>query len=686
MKGLPFLLFAIVSTSMLRAEVISVEVMATTPFSAGKVFGKVGAYEVVRGRIHFAVDARTMENRSIVDLHLAATNSSGKVEFSSDFVVLRPVDAAHRRPSVLLEVLNRGTSEEERFFMSLVGDKLLDLPELTKARIEDGFVFEQGFTLAYLGWEVNPGIGTMKMVSPEVAVTGLVRAQIITDESDAKSTEQTFGFLGQPCPTQKVKPQSRLLVKSSFDDPGHDVPTDEWTFTSIPGKASGDKPSCGVRLLKGSFLANHLYEPIYPAGNTPVAGLSFAAFRDFASYLKHGTVSSPIQRSVSFPGTITPRVLGYGYSQSARYLRSFLGSGFNSDEAGRIVFDGMFIASAGAGGGSFNHRYALPGQAGNSVLSDLRPVDMFPFTDVEETDPITHARGSLLVRAQATHTVPRIITTFSSTEYWARYASLVTTSPDGKRDLPLHPNHRIYFLAGTSHAIGTFPPTKTTRRGAGKLEQYSNFANAGPVFRALLLDLDDWVSRGTEPPASVYPHLIDRTLVARSAVEFPRVPGFMFPAFMPKTWRVNYGSRFTSEGIIAEPPLVGPEYSVLVPQVDRDGIDLGGIRLPHAAVPVATFTGWNRELPSLPEFQYLAGLAGSFVPLARSAKEQTTTGDARRSLADRYRSREVYLDQVRQEAQSLVSRRLLLDRDVDEQVSLAIKRWDFVMTNPGKQP
>jgi hypothetical protein len=70
------------------------------------------------------------------------------------------------------------------------------------------------------------------------------------------------------------------------------------------------------------------------------------------------------------------------------------------------------IASAGAGGGSFNHRFAMPGQAGNSVLSILRPVDLPPFTD-----------DGLLVTSQATGTTPRIFYTLSSTEYWARAAS-----------------------------------------------------------------------------------------------------------------------------------------------------------------------------------------------------------------------------------------------------------------------
>ena len=114
------------------------------------------------------------------------------------------------------------------------------------------------------------------------------------------------------------------------------------------------------------------------------------------------------------------RVLGFGYSQSGRFLRELVRDGFNVDEHGRGVFDAMMISSAGAGGGSFNHRFAMPGQAGNSVLSILRPVDLPPFTD-----------DGLLASARTAGVVPKIFYTFSSTEYWARAGSLTHTTTDG---------------------------------------------------------------------------------------------------------------------------------------------------------------------------------------------------------------------------------------------------------------
>ena len=151
-------------------------------------------------------------------------------------------------------------------------------------------------------------------------------------------------------------------------------------------------------------------------------------------------------------------MIGFGYSQSGRFLREFVRDGFNADERGRAAFDGLLIASAGAGGGSFNHRFAMPGQAGNSVLSILRPVDVPPFTD-----------DGLLARARTAGVVPRIFYTFSSTEYWARAGSLTHTTEDGARDVPLADSSRLYFLAGTPHAGGPLPPIRET--GSRRLPQ-----------------------------------------------------------------------------------------------------------------------------------------------------------------------------------------------------------------------
>ena len=164
------------------------------------------------------------------------------------------------------------------------------------------------------------------------------------------------------------------------------------------------------------------------------------------------------------------------------------------------AFDALMISSAGAGGGSFNHRFAMPGVAGNSVLSVLRPVDLPPFTD-----------DGLLASAQAARVTPKIFYTFSSTEYWARAGSLTHTSDDGRRDVPLAPTSRLYFLAGTPHSSGG---CRWARSGLRGFSTSPTLPQQRWVTRALLLDLDAWTRNESEPPPSQYPSIAKGELVA----------------------------------------------------------------------------------------------------------------------------------------------------------------------------
>src|SRR5205085_685904 len=119
------------------------------------------------------------------------------------------------------------------------------------------------------------------------------------------------------------------------------------------------------------------------------------------------------------------------------------------------VFDGMIPHVAGAGRGSFNHRFAQPSRDAQPTSALFFPTDLFPFTDVEEQDPESGARGALLAQATASHTVPKIFLTNTSYEYWSRAAALIHTAANGKSDLVANPNVRIYFEAGLQHTNGT---------------------------------------------------------------------------------------------------------------------------------------------------------------------------------------------------------------------------------------
>jgi hypothetical protein len=663
-------LSASLTTASSFAAVTDIVVTAREPWSGGKEFGAAGSYQRIQGHITFAVDPRLAANRPIADLQLAPRDLDGRVQFSSDFVVLRPIDAAKARSTVFLEILNRGRSNAGRVFFAQERNQGFKVENLQEIRLRDAFLFEQGFTVAWIGWQFDLPKDVLRLNAPSGG-SGTFREAFLADADAANSGLHSLA--DSYCAADADQPAATLRVKRRFDDPGQMLPRAAWAFAHGTG-ANPIADPCAI-LLRGGFVRNRLYEAVYRAAPAPIAGLGLAAVRDFVSYLKFGGIPSPLREH---PET-QQHVLAYGYSQSARFLRQYLYQGFNADEAGRQGFDAMFIASAGAGRGSFNHRYALPGEAGNSVLSDLRPVDLFPFTDDPERDALTGARGGLLNEARKSGTVPKIFYTYSSSEYWARGGSLLYSSVDGRREFPLGPQSRLYFFAGTPHGHAPFPPDKLGAEPGGVEANWNNFAWANWGLRALLIDLDDWASRGQSPPDSVYPHM-GRELVARTAVRFPANTGLEFPAYLPPMWRMDFGRRFASDGLIShEPPRLGQPYTLLVPQVDADGNDLGGIRLPFLAVPLGTYTGWNYDLPKLADFHYLAGLIGSFQPFALSQAQRLASGDPRPSITERYADRRDYVQRIRAATAELIARRFVRPDDAPaiEQESAAY--WDGIV-------
>jgi hypothetical protein len=605
-----------------------------------------GTHERVIARVHYAVDPALPANQGIADLAFAPRNASGKVEFSGDLLLFLPKASASSstgaaRGTVFLEVVNRGR-DQSLGLMS--GASQRDLaPE--NWSLGDRFLLEQGFTVAFVGWQfdVPPGEG-LRLDVPVAAVSGVVRASAVTVGPSGPD-----GVIGLAyCATDASQPDAALTFRTTIDGPAQVAPRTSWQFAP---------DGCSVR-RQGGFEAG-LNEVIYRAIRSPVAGLGLAAVRDLASYFKHGGAGAALRDRPA----LMQRVVGFGYSQSARLLREFVRDGFNEDERGRAAFDGLMIASAGAGGGSFNHRFASPGQAGNSVLSIFRPVDLPPFTD-----------DGLLARATKASVVPRIFYTSSSTEYWARAVSLTHTTEGGTSDVPMARSSRHYFLAGTPHAAGPVQPLRQQTRHA------LNFAEQRWVLRALLIDLDQWVSAGIEPPPSRYPTIARGELVPREAVRFPTIAALPFADYMPGVWRLDYGPEYAATRVIAnEPPALGNPYVVLVPQVDADGNDVGGIRLPEVAVPLGTHTGWNVSTFPLRGLRYLAGLVGAFQPFARTPADREQAGDPRRSIEERYRGRQDYVDRVRRAASDLVRERFLLPTDVQGVVQRAERTWDTVV-------
>jgi hypothetical protein len=424
-------------------------------------------------------------------------------------------------------------------------------------------------------------------------------------------------------------------------------------------------------VMPAGFEAGKIYELVYTAQDPVVVGLGPTAIRDLISFLKYGGADvTALGDSKDF----IQRAYGFGISQSGRFLRTFLYYGFNRDEAGRRVFDGVLCHVSGAARGSFNFRFAQPSRDAHPFYNTFYPTDIFPFSDVEQTDPETGLTDGLLARAMRDRVVPKIFYSDTSYEYWGRSASLIHTTIDGQKDAVLPDTTRMYFLTGGQHGPAPFPPPKN------HTQNLSNPNDFRWAMRALLVAMDRWVSDGAEPPASLYPRIAQDTLVPLGAVQFPKIPGVRLPAHIQKAYRVDYGPEFRTRGIVSiEPPQVGNAFPMLLPQVDRDGNETSGLRMPEIQVPLATYTGWNLRAPDIGAPEEIYSMVGSFLPFARTKAERELRHDPRPSVEERYAGRVQYLAKIEAAARSLVSGGYLLEGDVAEIVEHSAMEWDYLV-------
>jgi alpha/beta hydrolase family protein len=645
-----------------QAGVTRIEIISRADLLNGKEFGLAGAYEKIVAKVHFAVDPNNPHNKVIVDLDKAQRNERGLVEFSADLFILRPKDLNRGNGAALFEIPNRGGKAMVRFFDHGRGGGDFT----TEAEVGDGFLMRRGFTLVWLGWQFDtPDTERVLRLYAPVAtdsgkpITGRVRSDFVFA---SKVFDVSLGHRGQKA-QPAIDPDSaecKLTVRDTILGERRVIPRGEWLFARfVDGQAVPDPTRI---YLKGGFEPGKIYEIVYRTQNPTVVGLGLAATRDLVSYFKYerNDVAS------------VKRALGFGISQSGRYLRHFVYQGFNADEKGRQVFDAVNPHVAGGGHGSFNHRFAEASRDASQFSTFFYPTDIFPFTDLEQSDPETGDKDGILTLAIKQKAAPKIFYTFSSYEYWGRAASLIHTGVDGKTDAPLPDNVRIYYFVGGQHGPGQFPPNKNQTQNLASPNDYSW------SMRALLVALDAWAKDGTAPPPSQYAKIADGALVSPQAINFPKIPGITFPRAIHEAWRVDYGPEFKTKGIIAnEPPRIGKPFPVMAPQVDHDGIDLGGIRMPEVAAPLATYTGWNPRDPRIGAPDQLVDFAGSYIPFPKTKAERERTGDPRPSIEERYTSRAHYLGLVSEAGLKLVKDGYLLAEDLPALVERAGRQWDY---------
>lgn len=661
----------------LRAEVVALEIQRREPYAAGKAFGDVGMYEKIAGVARFAVDPKHPRNRVIIDLDRACINDNGKVEFAADFYLLAPKDPAKGNGAIFYDVNNRGNKLALRFFNNAPGGNDLDKP----GSEGDGFLFRRGYAVLWCGWigELLPGEGRLLLQAPSIGdkakpLRGIVRHEMSTDApADSLPLARREGH-GSYVPTPDKLDDAVLTWRMRESDPRVAIPRGQWSLEirKIPEVKQGVPGTLPqVRLkLAGGFRPGYLYEFIAECEGPIVQGVGFAAVRDLVSFLRHdASEKNPLRNADGKP--VIQRAHGFGVSQSGRFLRNLLYLGFNTDEAGRIVFDGLMPHVAGGGLGFFNHRFAQPTRFAGQNEDHLYPVDYFPFTYGPATDPFMKRTDSILRPEASAKVSAKVMHTQSAAEYWHRSGSLVHTDPLGAKDADIPENIRIYAFGGTQHGPAGFPPAK------GIADNLTNPGDYRPMLRALLDALDRWVTEGKAPPPSMYPRIDKKTLVSwrQESSGFPALPGVRYPEVIQEPPALDYGSRFLKEGIITqEPPRVLGKYVVLVPRSDKDGNDLGTLLPPEVAVPRATYTGWNLRRRDAGAEATLANLLGSYIPFAKTKAERLATGDPRLSLEERYGDLEGYRKQFAEACQAMVRDGYLLEEDMRRFVAEAAKK------------
>jgi hypothetical protein len=643
--------------------VVALEVSRQELVLDGAPFGAAGAYEKLAGVIRFAVDPAHGSHRVIADLDRAPRNARGLVESWADFYLLRPVNGGTRR--LLLDIPNRGRKVAFGLFNSVARSN----DPTSREDFGNGFLMREGWTVAWVGWQpdVPRQDGMMALTVPRVAgLTGRVRCEFHPNLAAASLPLADRYHIPHPV-ARLDDPGAELTVREHGGAPAVPVDRRAWRFA----RAAGGEvvPDATHIWLAGGFQPGKIYDCLYEAQDPPVTGLGFTAVRDTASFLRFGSAAS----GNPCAGRLD-RSHVFGISQSGRFLRHLLHLDLVEDEEERLVFDGAIPHVAGARRGEFNLRFGQPS------LNALHAVgDLFPFTDLEQEDPLTGQRGALLGGLCARARPPKIFTINTAAEYWRGDASLVHTDVAGKGDVTAPANVRMYLFAGAQHTPGAIPPLAVDPNTGARGHHSFGVLDYSPLLRSALVNLDHWVGEGVEPPASAVPRIDQGSAVAAETLRaaFESIPGARFPDRIPRPVRLDFGAD-VDRGVAAMPPKIGAPYATFVSGVDADGNETAGLRSWELRVPLATLTGWNPRHPDQGAPGDLMSMMGSTLLFPRTAAERTRSGDPRPSIEERYPSRQDYLDRVRAAAEEMVRERYLLAEDVAPAVERARRLWDHV--------
>ena len=642
-----------------QARITQITILNRGTAFGGYSFPGVGQYEFITGFATGEVNPNSVQNSVITDINLAPLNRNGNVGYQHNFYILKPLNLSQGNHKMMYEPPNRGGKTYQTLNNTPTGTN--DPAALTDPNVlANSFLWTRGYTTVWTGWENNLG-----------PLSGLTATAILPVATNQGATINGPGYeyivtgaasftLAYPAASGKQGPPDAVLThRIHLDDQPQVVPPSGWAYT--------DATNTAIKLTTGNFVNNDIYEFSYIAKNPTVNGLGLAAIRDFNSFLRYASqddsgTPNPLKGDVT-------RIYTETSSQPARTLNDFVHLGFNQDENGRKVFDGM-MQWIGAGDGlNMNYRWSQTKRTNRNRQELLYLEGLFPFANQTLFDPISGTTDGRYKKCSESSTCPLAMEFYSANEYWVKAGSLMSTDPTGTVDLPDHPQARLYLLSSKQHGGAGDPTSK------GLCQQFLNPLDSAPVQRALWEDLDQWSTQGVAPPPSQVPRLSDGTLVPplpQEKVGFPKIPGVTYTGLKTTRYRFNYGDDFYTTFIPKiNPPMItppyednkanGPIYPSYVPKTDSDGNDIAGIRLPELTVPLATYTGWG--LRSGVWANDGCEASGQYIPFKKTAAERMAADDPRPSVEERYPSFAMYRSAVMRAINDLVRNRFMLCDD-----------------------
>ena len=682
-----------------QARVTRIVIDDVKPLANGA--GQTIAYEQISGRAFGELDPSDALNAIIQDIDLGKS-ADGKVRYTASFVLTKPVDMSKASGMLWHDVPNRGSpitiNVAERNFGDIglasawQGDNAaIDASNGTAVRATM-LVGGRHFVQVPIAKNADGSTVTGNVFGRIVNRSGLNSQRLIVQTNPVPYLPATLDTTQATLVTRSGELQDGTPVGEVV------VPSGDWAWAGcsaanpFPGT-----PDPNQICVKAGFDASKLYMVSFKAKDPYVLGAGFAAWRDVGQFFKTTAADD-----VGTPNPVSQRIshsIARGNSQAGNFLRGWLHLGFNQAEDRRQVHDGFWPIIAGRRI-ALNFRWAQP----DGVLELYQAGSEGPQWWHKFPD---HVRGlppaGILDRCAATNTCPKVIEHFGSAEVWALKLTPEWVGTDAKNDIPLPDNVRRYYIASSTHGGGaggfntSLPGVGLPTVGANC--PGNNFGTgvlpANPVphtqtVNALRVHLRNWVMLGMAPPDSVYPTLNgkkgdgqatrgknvpDLVDANKAAMGFPTIPGLRStipePGFIMSVLDYDWGPEFNysdASGVPTNaPPPVKQSIRMLVPRVDADGNEIGGVPVVLTGAPLGTYLGWNITAGGVRPFHkdQICNYVGGMVPFAKTKAERLANNDPRLSLAERYGSHAGYVAAVAKTGAEAVARGFLLQDDAD---------------------